>query len=474
MRSIRFTTTWLTFVGVSLVGLALCTTSYFVSKNILIENFDGDLLLEFQNIASVARTWPDGDFYVDIDFDVATQFNKGGSRNFQVWNESGDEIIDQSPMLEEEDRRLDYPPKSALDTPYFFDLEDHYPARAVFQLIDTQWGWVEEQPDLVVDEKTKSMRVQLLVVRERTSLDRSLTHLRNWMLLIAAIIPIVTFVIVYITIGQGLSPLRKLARQVNAIQSSTEKLDPTALWPAEISLVVDMLNGLLHRLELTLIRERRFNADVAHELRSPLAELRLATDIALRSQNSHERLLTAAHQANDLSHSMADLVNSMLLLARFQTGGAKPEIESIDLSPIYERQCQTILHAAGARNLIVVMHKPGGLIFDSDRGLFSRILSILFSNAVAYAPAGSIVKLMLIRNASGFRILSVNRAPDLAQDDLDKLFQPFWRKGESREQRDHFGIGLAIVKEAAICLNLVVSAELDSDQQLSIIISSKN
>ncbi|WLQ11472.1 ATP-binding protein [Hahella aquimaris] len=473
MKSIRFTTTWLTFAGVSLLGLALCSAAYLVARKILIDNFDRDLLLEFQNVASVARVWPDGDFYIDIDFDVATQYNSGGSRIFQVWSADGKEIVDQSPMLEEENRRLSYPPRPADKKPYFFDLQDKHPARAIFQKVDAQWGWIEEQPDLKVSEHVQGMEVQLLVARERTSLDQSLALLRNWMLAIAAILPALTFLIVYLTIGRGLKPLRELTTKVSAIRSSGEKLEADLHWPQEITPVAETLNALLKRLDFTLQRERRFTSDAAHELRTPLAELRIATDIALRAQQNQERLLTAVRHANHLSHSMANLVNSMLLLARFQSGSSKPENTPINVAALFDEQRQRIHALANKRGLTVQAEAPNTLIITSDKGLLTTIMANLFTNAVEYAPLESTVALSLSASACGFALETRNTAPDLTHEDLERLFHPFWRKGESRSQRDHYGLGLAIVQEAAACLALELDVALEKENVLRIRVSSR-
>ncbi|MEJ2612612.1 MAG: HAMP domain-containing sensor histidine kinase [Candidatus Thiodiazotropha sp.] len=443
-----------------------------MSREILIDNFDRDLLLEFQNLASVARVWPNNDFYVDIDFDVATQYNSGGTRIFQVWNENGSEVIDQSPMLEDENRRLAYPPRPATNKPYFYNLVDHYPARAIFQMIDTQWGWAGKQQEREATKKSKSMVVQLLVVRERTSLDHSLNLLLNWMLNIAAILPVLTFFIVYFTIGKGMQPLRDLTTKVSAIRCSEEKLPTSDHWPTEISPVTDTLNALLKRLDLTLQRERRFTADAAHELRSPLAELRTATDIALRASDNKERLLIAVRQANELSHSMANLVNSMLLLARFESGMSTLDISTVNLVEILEAQYQRIQSLAKKRQITLITEAPTVLTTASDKGLLEIIISVLLTNAAEYAPLNSIVKIILLTTDNGFTLITENLAPDLAEDDLDKLFHPFWRKGKSRGEKDHYGLGLSIVQEAANCLKLAVNTDLSEDKRLHICVTS--
>ena len=477
MRSIRFTTTWLTFLGVSLLGLALCFSTYWIARTALVRQFDHDLLLEFQNLASVARVWPDEDFYVDLDFDVATQYNSGGSRLFQVWDEDGNEVIDQSPMLEEQDYRLSYPPEQVRDVPDYYDLilPDGRAARAVFQRINTQWGWVEKQPDLDVAEAIKSTVVQLLVVRERNSLNQSLAMLRHWTLAVALLLPMLCFVVVRTAVGHGIRPLRQLANDVSAIRHSHEKLNLPAEWPAEITPVAGTVNALLERLDDILQRERRFTADVAHELRTPLAELRTATDVALRSSGDHEnfshhpeRLLTAVRQANELSRSMADLVNSMLLLARFQSGQSQPQRAEVNLSEQINRQISAVEAKIGSRGIRLTANVPEDIRVCSDERLLAIILSNLLTNAAEYTPPDCQISLRLATVGNHIKLIISNPAPGLNDSDIEQLFQPFWRKGESRTQRDHYGLGLAITREACLSLGVQLDARLDQADLLSI------
>ncbi|BES73374.1 sensor histidine kinase [Marinobacter nanhaiticus D15-8W] len=488
MKSIRATTTWLTFFGVSLLGFALCGSTYWIAREALLEQFDQDLSLEFQSLASVSRVWPDGDFYVDLDFDVATQYNHGGTRLFQVWNETGDKVIDQSPLLEEVNQRLSYPPKPPGHDPYFYNLNlpDGTPARAVFQRIDAQWGWVEKQPDLVVDDSVERTAVQLLVVRERKSLDSALSLLQRWSLAIAGLLPALCFLVVRSTVGRGIQPLGQLAGEVDAIRTSSEQLSPPATWPREISPVVETLNALLDRLEQHLKRERRFTADVAHELRTPLAELRTATDIALYIRAAQlpdstwddidaqraERLLNAVKQANQLSHSMADLVNAMLLLARFQSGQSVPERKPVRVDRLVAQHIESLRTRAEQRSLRLDTTIPEEITTETDQGLLTIILANLIGNAVAHAPPYSSVALCLRPAGTSFDLTLTNPAPSLEQADLAQLFEPFWRKGASRSERDHYGLGLAITREACLSLDLSLKADLDNRHTLTITLSS--
>lgn len=475
MKSIRSTTTWLTFIAVSLLGIVVCTSAYWVAKQLLVKNFDQDLLIEFKNVSGVSRVWPDGDFYVDIDFDVATQFNIGGSRLFQVWSAGQElghylEVIDQSPMLEQLDIELPYPVTVIQTVPYFYDFTfpDGQPARAIFKRISAPLVSDDTKPDA----EQYDVAIDIVVARERHSLDQSIAILFQWMFIIAALIPVLSFIVVYYAIGLGMAPLKLLTRKMSIIKSSGESIaTENTRWPQEITPVVDTFNQLLNRLEKGMQRERRFTGDLAHEMRTPLAELRLVTDIALRA-DSKERLVMAVQQVNTLSHSIADLVNGMLLLTRIQSDNQQLILAAVDIAALFHQQCERMQKRALERGINIIKDVPNTLLVNTDLILLSTIFSNLINNAIEHAPANTEVTLSLQKQVLGFQISVANIAPDLETADLKHLKEPFWCKETSRHSGNHFGLGLAIVQEAIVCLNLELDITLTDDKYLTFVCHS--
>lgn len=475
MKSIRSTTTWLTFIGVSILGIVVCTSAYWIAKQILIKNFDQDLLIELQNVSGVSRVWSDDDFYVDIDFDMATQFNIGGSRLFQVWSAGQDlgdylEVLDRSPMLEELDIELPYPVMAIQAAPYFYNLNfpNGQPGRAVFKRTTAPWAIDETKPDV----EEFDAKIDIVVARERQSLDSSIAILFRWMFIIAAIVPLVSFFIVYFAIGLGMAPLKLLTRKMSDIKTSGEHIPADNIWAEEITPVVNTFNKLLTRLEKGMQRERRFTGDLAHEMRTPLAELRIATDIALRA-NTKERLVTAVQQVNTLSHSIAELVNGMLLLTRIQSDNHALTLTPVDIAPLFQQQCERIHKRTAQRTIQVIKTAPKVLVVETDLVLLTTIFSNLINNAVEHSPSNSELTLSLEKKGLGFRFSVSNLAPDLESPDLDHLSEPFWCKEQSRNTSNHFGLGLSIVHEAITCLNLELKVDLTKDKRLTFVCQKK-
>ena len=454
--SIRQQTTWAVVASISVLTTLFCVANYWVNRAILVHNFDEDLLLEFQSISSVARIWPDGDFYIDLDFDVATQYNTGGSRYFQAWDSELTDVIDRSPFIESTDSQWPLPTPTVTSEPVFSNMTvDEKSVRVVIQTIDAQWGWAEQEPDLEVADDIQDFSLVLMVGRDRDSLNNALFELGVWTALIGLTLVALSWAIVNHLVTRGMKTFALMSNKIEKI-ATTEESIPVDDWPDEIQPVVTTLNQLLARIDASVQRMRRFTADAAHELRTPLAELRLVTDVALRTPDNNERIRDAVQQANQLSHSMANMVNAMLHLARFQSGRHhSPRTDvSIDMRQFIQTVLDQHMPLLSQRNQRVLFESARPLTRMLDADLCHIIFSNLISNATAYAPEGTTVRIALASTENGFVFTLENKVENIEPDDLEHFTQPFWRKGESRHQRDHVGLGLALVSEASQLMNL--------------------
>ena len=467
--SIRKQTTRYVVIGISLLTTMVCLANYFVMRSILVHNFDEDLLLEFQSITSVSRIWPDGDFYVDLDFDIATQYNEGGNRYFQAWNPSLTEVIDRSPFIESTDSQWPLPVAQLSSEPVFANMTvGDKSVRVVIQKVDAQWGWVEQQPDLEVADDVKAFSLVLMVGRDRSSLSDALFYLGVWIILVALILVVFSWTIVNYLVAQGMKTFVVMSNRIDKIATTDDTLPKDNSWPEEIKPVVETLNQLLSRIDANVQRMRRFTGDAAHELRTPLAELRLLTDVALRSPENQERLVEAVTQANHLSHSMANTVNAMLHLARFQSGHYQVQVShtSIELPSLIQDIVRQHTHALSEKNQQVMFEPKIAFTRELDIDLSRMIFNNLMSNAISYAPEGTVIRIELEPTAKGFLFVIENEAVNIKQADLVHFTEPFWRKGESRHQRDHVGLGLALVNEACQVMSLSIQFSLLNTHRL--------
>ncbi len=232
-----------------------------------------------------------------------------------------------------------------------------------------------------------------------------------------------------------------------------------ATLPSELAPLAAALDRAFGRLYDALERERRFARDVAHELRTPLAEIRTSSELALRGGD-------AGHAAAALAISLAAVermrrsVDGLLALARYESGQAEPQPEPLELRALLEQQQQALGRAASARASGIGQEGVAEWWTSSDAVLLERIVANLLQNAVEYAPQDGRIVAVVVAGADGAWIEIRNPAPDLAVSDLPRLGERFWRKCPEHAPDAHGGLGLALARTLARVLGLELRFQL--------------
>jgi len=229
--------------------------------------------------------------------------------------------------------------------------------------------------------------------------------------------------------------------------------------------IAGRLNELLGRLEQSFERERRFSADLAHELRTPIAELRNLAECALKWPESREPGTDTEVLA--VARHMEALTTSMLALSRGGSGQAITAADPIRLDQLIEEVWVGFAERAEAKGLTVARELTAGIVI-ADATLMRSILSNLFDNAVEYTSAGHKIEIVLEIEAGAATLTVTNPAAGLNANDTAKLFDPFWRKEASRSGGQHVGLGLALARTFATAMGWTLTAERDERQYLVI------
>jgi signal transduction histidine kinase len=227
----------------------------------------------------------------------------------------------------------------------------------------------------------------------------------------------------------------------------------TGQLPKELRGIGEKLNVLLARVEAALGRERRFSSHAAHELRTPLAELKIIAEMIGKWPD--EATPERSQEMLEVIAELEEVLEKLSLLARADAGACPLQVETVDLTASIERAVERESAASASRGLrIRARIEPGP--FRTDPVLWQTILVNLLGNAVAYAPRCSTIQL----EASPRSLTITNAAPDLAAADLDHLFERFWRRNTARDGRNHSGLGLAIVQSSVRVLEGTCQATL--------------
>jgi two-component system sensor histidine kinase QseC len=304
--------------------------------------------------------------------------------------------------------------------------------------------------------------VNVVVARNRDALDRSIGLLVATTGLAGVLIFPVSFLIVRLAVGRGMYPLRAFADRVASIgfESLRDRFQ-TAGVPDELQPVAQRLNELMDRLEAGIERERRLNADLAHELRTPVAELRTMTEVALawpdKIRDGHHR------EVLDVAKQMQSIIDSMLVLAQCDRGAERPSAAPVDISGLVRECRQSHVGAAAAKRLEIREAIPEGTTLRTNEDLLRIVLGNLIANAVAHSPTDGIVSIEGRSDNGRFVLTVANPAGDIAEEDLPRMFDRFWRRDKARGGAGHAGLGLALARSCAEIMGLDLCAELNRD-----------
>jgi two-component system sensor histidine kinase QseC len=276
-------------------------------------------------------------------------------------------------------------------------------------------------------------------------------RLRDWDALeiaVKTVLPLLLFIpvligLIYFSVRRGLKPLDDLAGDVASRSSENLQALTGTNVPREAQPLVQALNRLLARLATTLENERRFTADAAHELRTPLAAVRIQAQVALASPDGamHKHAL---HQVLAGTDRATRLVEQLLRLARLDPLARLPDPHVLDLVVLARA---TVDEASVPERSIQLVVPDAAVPVSGDQDLLVAALRNLIDNAARYTPPGSHIT-VFVRLAHGEPVLGVmDDGPGVPADELPKLIERFYRGRDNTVEGS--GLGMAIVRRIA-------------------------
>lgn len=260
----------------------------------------------------------------------------------------------------------------------------------------------------------------------------------------------------------GLQPLRRITALASGLD--TERLDarlPQTGVPAEIQALVDAFNSMLARLEASFRRLSEFAADVAHELRTPIANLTLQTQVALGTSRDADAYREILYSSLEEYERLGRMINDMLYLAEAEDGRLRPAAEAVDLG----EQVRDLFDYfdAWAEEEDVTLALEGEARACGDPLMLRRALSNLLSNAIRHTHRGGQVRVRLWADAHRAHVSVENPGQALPRERLERLFDRFHR-GETERNSGvpGSGLGLAIVKAIVIAHGGEVTVTADA------------
>ena len=313
--------------------------------------------------------------------------------------------------------------------------------------------------------------VKLVFARHRANLDRRLDLLATAILVVGVGTAAATILLVPFVVGRGLRPLDSLAARAAAIDASALDVRfPVSGMPAELRPICERLNELLERLQASFDRERRFSADVAHELRTPIAELRASAETALKWPEDGAATARALHDAVEIAVQMEFITAGLLALARCEAGLQAVAREKVDIATLLDAVWRPLADRAREKRLAASWDVPDGAACVADPALLRLLLTNLLSNAVEYSPPGTSVSCQATVVGDRCQITVSNRTHDVTAEDLAHLFERFWRKDAARTGV-RSGLGLALAKAFAEAMSMEIKAEIPAPATLALTVT---
>ena len=268
--------------------------------------------------------------------------------------------------------------------------------------------------------------------------------------------------LVWLALVRGIKPLAQLEKRIRARKpDDMSPLDDHAV-PEEVAPLVSSMNDLLSRLKTSLTTQKRFLADAAHQLKTPLAGLRMQADLAQRETNADE-LKKSLKNIGRSSVRATHTVNQLLALARAEATGRSLPKQPVDMALVANEVMADSVPRALEKQIDLGYDGPAvgqlPVLLEGNPTLLKELVRNLLDNAIAYTPEKGHVTLRLLSDRfSGVLLLLVeDSGPGIPPTERELVFQPFYRALGTNV--DGSGLGLAIVLEIANQHNAVISIE---------------
>lgn len=331
----------------------------------------------------------------------------------------------------------------------------HSYAAPTFPLVDTNIGFNQARQE-GVSWRTYTLylpqegyRIVIMQRQDfRVDIEKQITEDSIAILIIAS--PFFGLLIWFI-VGQSLRSLNRLVDSIKRRKTQNLSALSTRDIPEEVIPMIDELNRLLHELDEALAREKRFSANAAHELRTPLAALLAQAQVALHASNLEEAK-GALEKVIAGADRSAHVVDQLLTLSRVAPHAKHNAHCALDLRLLCQNIVAELLHQADHKNITLALEcidMPHNI--QGDEGMLMILLRNLLDNAIRYSPKGSEVKIILTEERSKIWLHIIDAGPGLSAEHKKRVFERFFRVLGTKETGS--GLGLAIVKQIALLHN---------------------
>lgn len=288
----------------------------------------------------------------------------------------------------------------------------------------------------------------------RLSLNAPINSVVGWPSVSIFLLPLVLslpFLLIpaWVMTRYGLRPLQTMTDEIlsRVEQGNLSPLESTPY--KELNPLLEAMNKLMSRLSKQIERERGFVADVAHEIKTPLAALAANTGTAINSPDPHRRQAALKDLEPGLDR-VTHLVKQLLGMARLDVDAAPDSERTFDLAELLRERIGLQLTVARGRKITVQACLPDRLTVSINPDQIGAIIDNVVGNAVKYSPDGGRISVVLSPTGenAGFEINVSDNGPGVPPEERERVFERFYRRASLLHEADGAGLGLAITKRA--------------------------
>jgi heavy metal sensor kinase len=310
---------------------------------------------------------------------------------------------------------------------------------------DTRWRTLTE----AVQGDDGSPKGWLQVVQTLDVLTNTQQDVRDQLLLMIPVLLVALGVGGYFLASRMLRPIDRITRTAATITASdlSKRID-FAGPKDEVGRLAATFDAMLVRLQSAFARERRFSADAAHELKTPLSVLKGKLDVALSRERSVGEYRATLQDLSAQVERLIKLSGNLLTLSRLEQRKLEGELALVNLSDMLESILEQYRQEAGKRQIAISADLPATLPMKGYPDALTRLFINLMDNAVRYTPEGGRIELKAAAGEELVWVALFNSATNLSDEQVRHLFERFYRADPSRSRRSGgAGLGLSIAKE---------------------------
>jgi signal transduction histidine kinase len=269
---------------------------------------------------------------------------------------------------------------------------------------------------------------------------------RNWFLILLFIVMILSSIIGWLIAKQALLDMEDVTETAFEISKGAydrrvqvkDRFD-------EIRRLGSTFNSMLDRIQSLLMSMKEVNANIAHDLRSPLTRIRGIAEMSLMQERSVDEYKNMAASTIEECDRLIEMINTMLEITEIESGIKEPRIEKLDVAKLIRDARELFLPIANEKKIKITDDIPDQLSARGDRKNLQRIVSNLLDNAIKYTPDGGAVTIAAKAEEKRINLTFKDTGIGISKTDLPHIFERFYRCDRSRS-RDGIGLGLSLVK----------------------------